>query len=281
MSRFPEHDLWVLSREESRAIDEVWSRRWGLPTLILMENAGVQTAVVAERMLQASRLASAVIVCGGGSNAGDGLSAARHLANADLDVRIVLGREPSTLTGDAAVMWRAAEAAGVHWSIWDGRSGLLTERERRAGALIVDAVLGTGPSGPLRERSAAVAFIRAINAVRRTASQRGRAASRRVATTGRVRVLAVDVPSGMNAQTGEGLGVECVRADTTVTFVGVKRGMLTPSGMKACGGVVVADIGIPDACVGLARSGRRGAGGRAREARGKAGKLAGGFRRRD
>jgi NAD(P)H-hydrate epimerase len=274
-------NLWVLSRDESRAVDEVWSRRWGLPTIILMENAGVQTGVVAEQMLRASRLGCIVAVCGGGSNGGDGLSAARHLINADVDVRIVLGQDPSTLTGDTAVMWRAAAAAGVPWSLWDGRTGLLTPRERRAGALIVDAVLGTGPSGPLREHSTPVALIRAINAARRTGTRRGRAASRRLATTGRVRVLAVDVPSGMDAQTGEGLGVECVRADTTVTFVGVKRGMLTPSGMKACGGVVVADIGIPDTCVGLARSGRRGAGGRVREAQGKAGKLTGGFRRRD
>jgi hydroxyethylthiazole kinase-like uncharacterized protein yjeF len=271
----------VLSRDESRAVDAVWARRWGLPTIILMENAGVQTAGVALEMLRAARLRRAVIVCGGGSNAGDGLSAARHLDSAGVDVRIVLGRDPALLSGDAAVMWRAARAAGLRWSVWNGLGGVLTPRERRAGVLIIDAVLGTGPSGPLRADSTPVGLIAAINAARWPAARGRRASARRSGPAGRVRVLAVDVPSGMDAQTGQGLGVESVRADRTVTFVGVKLGMLSPAGRRACGRIVVAQIGVPDLCVRLARSGRMRPGHLTRGGQGKAGKLSGSLRRRD
>ncbi|MCC6739080.1 MAG: NAD(P)H-hydrate epimerase [Planctomycetia bacterium] len=196
---------------EKRAIEEA-----GIPAIVLMENAGRAVASEAERMAPTGRI---VAVCGRGNNAGDGFAAARHLDIAGRDVRVLVF-EPSRLAGDALVNYRALRFSRVE--LVEAAAGPDAVRSAVAGAsLVLDAVFGTGLSGPLREPWPAV--VEAMNAPG-------------------VPILAVDVPSGLDADTGSTLGA-AVRAARTVTFHAPKAGFA--AARPFTGDVVVAAIGIP------------------------------------
>jgi NAD(P)H-hydrate epimerase len=213
--------MTFLSRDAARAVDEIAIRDYHLPGLVLMENAGRGTA---EWLRTLGATSPVVICCGKGNNGGDGFVIARHLELQGLTVEVVLCCDPADLTGDARVNADVVTAAGIpHWQLGrDGTVADLTARLTRAG-WIVDALLGTGAQGAPREPLAGV--IRAINTARRP-------------------VLAVDLPSGLDANTGETAG-ECVRAQYTATFVAPKRGFAVPSALAWTGTVQVIDIGIP------------------------------------
>jgi NAD(P)H-hydrate epimerase len=165
-----------------------------------------------------------MICCGKGNNGGDGFVIARHLELQGLTVEVAICCDPSSLTGDARVNHEVLTAAGIPcWQLErDGTVANLAARLTRAG-WIVDALLGTGAQGAPREPLAGV--IRAINAAGRP-------------------VMAVDLPSGLDANTGETPG-ECVRAQYTATFVAPKRGFAVPGVSAWTGTVQVIDIGIP------------------------------------
>jgi NAD(P)H-hydrate epimerase len=196
-----------------RALDEWAIRQRRIPSLDLMERAGAGLArVVAAR----ARGGEIVVVCGKGNNGGDGLVAARHLDEDGHAVRVLLLGAREELTGDAkANLERLSRVAADEFA---------PQRLEGAGA-IVDAILGTGSAGA--PRGAAAAAITAIN------DARGRAA-----------VVACDVPSGVDASTGEIAGV-AVAADATVTFHAAKPGLWIAPGKAHSGQVTVVDIGIP------------------------------------
>lgn len=196
---------------EKRAIEEA-----GIPAIALMENAGRAVAEEAGRMAPAGLIA---IVCGRGNNGGDGFAAARHLDNRGRAVR-VLAIDPARLEGDALANYRALRFTRAE--VVEGAARPEDVRRAAAGAsLVVDAVFGTGLSGDLREPWPAV--LEAINAAGAP-------------------VLAVDVPSGLDADTGRPLGA-AVRAARTVTFHAPKAGFA--AARPFTGDVAVADIGIP------------------------------------
>lgn len=213
--------MTFLTREAARAVDEIAIREYHLPGLVLMENAG---RGVAEWLRELAPTPPVHICCGKGNNGGDGFVIARHLELFGIAVEVVICGDPAGLTGDARVNYEVVTAAGIPcWTL--GRDGSLADlatRLTRAG-WIVDALLGTGAQGAPREPLAGV--IRAINAAARP-------------------VLAVDLPSGLDADTGETPG-ECVRADSTATFVALKQGFATPGAPALTGEVRVIDIGIP------------------------------------
>lgn len=189
-----------------------------IPSILLMERAGL--AAAQEILASHPGAREAVVVTGTGSNGGDGMVVARHLAEAGLSVRVLApGAEPPR-TPDAAAMTAVAASIGIHVEALDSGSG-----PPSAEAIVVDALLGTGARGALREPAA--------SAVRWMAAHEGP-------------VVALDVPSGVEADTGRAAG-DCVRADLTVTFHGDLVGLRVTPGAQMAGRVVVADIGVPSA----------------------------------
>jgi len=203
---------------ERRAVQEA-----GLPTLLLMEHAGRAVAHVTWKVLRERGGTRVAVVCGKGNNGGDGLCAARHLANAGLSVRVYLLARDQDLEGDAATNLRALRAAGVEV---DNVVGAVDTALRAVGAsadVVVDAIFGTGFRGSPMGLAA-----RAIEAINDCG----------------LPVVAVDVPSGLDADTGRVEG-PCVRARVTVTMGLPKVGLLVYPGAAYCGEVVVADLGLP------------------------------------
>ncbi|WP_044564065.1 bifunctional ADP-dependent NAD(P)H-hydrate dehydratase/NAD(P)H-hydrate epimerase [Azospirillum sp. B4] len=192
----------------------------GVPGIVLMENAG---RAVAGEVMARWGVRPVAVLCGPGNNGGDGFVAARLLAAAGWPVRLALLGDLDRLTGDAAL------AAAAWVEIWGRDAVLPAEPGVMAGAgIVIDALFGAGLTRPLAGLAA--------DLVAAMAEARGRGAV----------VVAVDVPSGLDGDTGCSVGDVMVRADVTVTFFREKPGHLLLPGRVACGATVVADIGIPD-----------------------------------
>ncbi|MBI2921676.1 MAG: NAD(P)H-hydrate epimerase [Planctomycetes bacterium] len=208
-----------LTREEMRAADRRAIEVAGIPAIALMENAGRAVAEEAVRMAPRGPVA---LVCGRGSNGGDGFVAARHLDNRGVAVRVV-ALEAGRLEGEALLNYRALKFTGAAVSE-HAPSDLEGIRAAVAGsALVVDAIFGTGLSGPLREPFPAL--IEELNSLG-------------------LPILAVDIPSGLDCDTGLPLGA-AIRASRTLTMHAPKVGFSRGCGPGHTGTVAVADIGIP------------------------------------
>jgi ADP-dependent NAD(P)H-hydrate dehydratase / NAD(P)H-hydrate epimerase len=205
---------------EMREIDRTAIEVLGVPSLTLMDRAG--RAVAEAALALASAKGRFVVVCGGGNNGGDGYVAARLLRGAGRDVRVLSLVPAERLSPDARAVREQAERAGVAVD----EAGELAALEAGVGDVVVDAILGTGLA-----RAPEGAFAGAIALVE-------------AARVAGARVLAVDVPSGLSADTGRPLG-PCVQADRTVTFGFQKRGLVLYPGARLAGEVSVADIGLP------------------------------------
>ena len=199
---------------ESRAIDEV-----GIPGIVLMERAGV--AAAHEILARYPDATAVTVLCGAGSNGGDGFVVARHLHAAGLAVEVFLTGAHARLTGDARTSFEIARRLGipVHEQVAPAR---LRRGVRRAD-VVVDALLGTGFTGSPRPGAAAL-----IEAVGAAAGE----------------VVALDVPSGVDSSTGAVQGA-AVHARLTISFHAPKVGLVVAPGRFHAGDVVVADIGIP------------------------------------
>lgn len=213
-----------LTRAEVREVDRRAIEEFGVPGIVLMENAGRNAAMLLHERAPAARLA---IVCGKGNNAGDGFVIARHLANLGHDVRLLLACDPSEYRGDAAVNWRVVETMRLPVTVLATASREEWERALAGADWIVDALLGTGATGA--PRAAIATAIEAVNAV---------------AARDHSGVFAVDLPSGLDCDTGEAPGA-CIRANLTATFVAPKVGFGRPEAARWLGEVHVLDIGAP------------------------------------
>jgi len=214
------------SREEVRMLDSLAIRELGMPGLSLMENAGYYAAREAFALLGGADDECVVVFAGRGNNGGDGFVIARLLAWWDVaDVRVVLLGEADQVMDDARANLDYLDAAAVPWEEAASEEAATRAVRDAAGAgLVVDAVLGTGLSGAVR--GSAAAFIDALNCA------------------GARAILAVDTPSGLDANTGEPLGA-AVHASVTVTFAAAKAGFFSGRGREHTGRLVVADIGLP------------------------------------
>lgn len=216
-------NLRPMSREELRGLD-ARAEAIGLPTVVLMENAG-RGAAAWLRERAAGPSARVAIICGPGNNGGDGAVAARHLDGWGFAVRVVWLAAPERLRGDAATQWRILDAAGIRQESWtdDPLDPARLDGLFAAADWVVDALLGTGLTrpveGPLRV---------AIEAMNRAGKP----------------VVALDLPSGLDADTGHPLGA-AVRATATLTFAAAKRGFSAPGAAACTGDVAVVDIGLP------------------------------------
>jgi NAD(P)H-hydrate epimerase len=202
-----------LTREQVRNVDRLAVEKYKIPGIVLMENAARGAA---EAAIDMYRQGSILIVCGGGNNGGDGLAVTRHLHNRGKDVTIALATDPAKYHGDALANWQIVQAMGLKTIPADKIATLKP-------ALIVDAIFGTGlteaPRPPFAEIVAAIAALVAP-------------------------VLAIDIPSGLDCDTGKPPG-PCVIATRTITFVAEKVGFATEEAKKYLGQVIVGDIGCP------------------------------------
>jgi NAD(P)H-hydrate epimerase len=213
-----------LSRAEVRDVDRRAIADFGLPGIVLMENAGRNAAALLAELCPQGPVA---IVCGKGNNAGDGFVIARHLETMDLEPRLLLAAAADGYAGDAAVNHGVAVKAGLPIVPLAEAGPADWTRELAGAAWIVDALLGTGATGAARGGIAVA--IEAINAIR---------------ARGEARVFAVDLPSGLDCDSGLPLG-PCVLADVTGTFVARKQGFDRRESEAYTGRVHVLDIGVP------------------------------------
>ncbi len=197
-----------------RELDRLAIQERGIPGYTLMSRAGAASFdALRQRWPGANRI---VVVCGAGNNAGDGYVVAALARRAGMEVRVLTLSDPENLKGDALTAYRDAQAAEA--PIGEFEPTALNDAE-----VIVDAILGTG-----LEREVAGAWRDAIHAIE--AQPAG--------------ILAIDIPSGLHADTGAVLGA-AVRADLTVTFIGLKQGLFTGQGPTCCGTVRFDDLGVP------------------------------------
>ncbi|MBN2058319.1 MAG: NAD(P)H-hydrate epimerase [Candidatus Saganbacteria bacterium] len=208
----------TISVKQAQKFDQDAQKKLGIPSVILMENAGRGVAEEALRLIKGS--GPVVIVCGTGNNGGDGLVAARHLLNAGLRVEVMIVGKLSKLKPDPKTNYAILKRIGAAGPAC--RQAGFTRRLPQRASLIIDALFGLGLNADIREPYASI--IDRIN-------------------DHKAPVLSVDVPSGLDADTGRRLG-RAVKAKRTVTFVAAKKGFFKSDGPKYCGRIVVRDIGI-------------------------------------
>lgn len=205
-----------VTADEMRKIDELTIREFQIDVLILMENAGRATATLATRMLDETPLGKRIAsLVGGGNNGGDGMVAARHLANWGAEVDVIVGTARDRVKNVPLRQLQILEKMGLPI--------LFNDYDLRNYDLLVDGLIGYGLEGNPRERIATM-----IN----DANKSGRP------------ILAVDLPSGMNATTGE-IYEPCIKAASTITLALPKAGFLVPESSDYLGDLYVADISIP------------------------------------
>jgi len=209
---------WILSAEEMKACDQQAVEALALPSLCLMENAGRACADAVLDHLEEEGGAHVTVCCGAGNNGGDGYVVARCLVNAGIEVTVLSTVPGARVKGDAAVMRTVVERMGVEILDIDDESELPDLRETD---LLVDALLGTGATGAPHGVTA-----RLMAAI----------------SDGQVPVWSIDVPSGVDATTGEVPGV-VIQAAHTLTMASPKRGLLLPPGRDFTGELSVVDIG--------------------------------------
>lgn len=216
----------ILTAAEMGEIDRLSSERAGIPGLKLMENAGRHVAEALLREFPKLTRARISILCGKGNNGGDGFVAARYLRQHELEPTVALFASPAELADDARVNYEVLRQAGGTVEILPTASDWYARRARLLDCdILIDALLGTGLTGPVRGLFAEV--IAAINAHH-----------------DHYRVVAVDIPSGVPSDSGEAVG-EAVWADLTVTFTAPKIGQIFPPNCERVGKLVVVSIGSP------------------------------------
>lgn len=223
-----------LTRAQSRAVDEIAIGEFGMLGLVLMENAGRNCAEFISTTL-ATRPASQdwpiLICCGKGNNGGDGFVIARHLMNAGYEPTVVLWAESPELAGDAAANYAIlakmrAQIVCLGDDAWNSALAAVPQGK----VILIDALLGTGAKGePRAPYAQAIAWINSLNGL----------------------VFAIDLPSGLDADTGQA-SQNTISADFTLTFVTQKSGFCSDRAKPYLGHVQVIDIGVPRAVIDLA-----------------------------
>ncbi len=213
---------------EMRAYDRLAIEELGLPGVVLMENAGAGATSIALTLLDSPAGARVLVACGPGQNGGDGWVVARRLANAGCDVHVASTVAIDALRGDSAIHARVAVLMGVAHEVVDEPEDPRWRLQLERADLVVDALLGTGAQGLPR---GAVRF--AIEAIVARAGE-----------PGAPRILALDLPSGLDADTGARPGL-CIRAHATATFAAQKTGFDGPGAIDFLGAVHVVDLGLP------------------------------------
>ena len=208
-----------LSVEQSRQIDWIAKDQGHIPGIVLMENAG---RGITECLLK-RKPKSVLVCCGRGNNGGDGFVIARHLDQAGIPVRVILFANPRDLLGDAFLNYSMIYHSDIPLDLFPkvGEEGFRKQLEEVD--WVVDALVGTGQKGSLRPP---------FDMAAKMINQSGK------------KVLAVDIPSGMDADTGE-ITEPTIKANLTVTMVTPKCGFSNPKAKANLGELEIVGIGLP------------------------------------
>jgi hydroxyethylthiazole kinase-like uncharacterized protein yjeF len=215
----------ILTAAEMQRIDRLTTERYGVPSLTLMENAGRGCVeFLAERFAPLAEQ-KIVILCGKGNNGGDGMVVARLLRDRGLQPTVLLLADPQGLKGNAQVNWQRLGASVPPEVVADSAAWHQRLPGIQDATLLVDALFGTGLTKPLEGF-----FAEIVHDINEKFPQ--------------AQVMAVDLPSGVSADSGELIG-DCVRADASVTLTAPKRAHVFPPACQRVGEWVVKDIGTP------------------------------------
>jgi len=215
----------AMTRQQVQSIDRWAMDELGIAGVVLMENAGRDCAELAIGLLHDVEKPSVTIFCGVGNNGGDGYVITRHLLNNGFEVRTVICADVDKIKGDAKANLDILHKMNCSVEIMDMQGCMFGQVSSfcNGADLVIDCIFGTGLAGELREPYGEL--IEAIN-------EQG------------IDILAVDIPSGLDCDTGEPLGT-AIEAMCTVTFVAVKKGfVVNESSQQYTGEIFVADIGI-------------------------------------
>ena len=207
-----------VTADEMKKIDREAQEIRGIPSVVLMENAGRVALEVALDMLAKEKIKKVICICGKGNNGGDGFVVARHLINNGIESEVFLLGNPEDLKGDAKTNYDILKKMKVIIREIATKDDI--EEALKKASLLIDAMLGTGLSGEVKEPYKSV--IKYIN-------ESGKP------------VLALDIPSGLDATEGKVLGT-CVKATKTVTFAFPKTGFIKNDGPNHTGEVIIRDI---------------------------------------
>ncbi len=217
------HDMnnWLtLSRDQIRELDRRAIEEFGIPGILLMESAG---RGIAEFLLSLPIQDEVMICCGKGNNAGDGFVVARYLNNWNIPAHILLFAHPEELKGDAKINYEIAVKTALPITQVNDKNfdAVVTDKLSHAN-WIVDAMVGTG----LRDRIHSF-YLRVIQVINESSAK----------------IVAVDIPSGLDCDTGQPLGI-AIEADYTLSIAGYKKGFANPEAKKFLGEIQVIDIGL-------------------------------------
>ncbi len=214
----------ILSAAQMREADRYTIDEIGIPSLVLMENAGRQVVAAIEATFEATLSGRVAVLCGRGNNGGDGFVVARTLLQRGIDAAVFVVGALAEVKGDGRVNLEILGRLGVTVvEVNDEQSWELHFSEISKCSLIVDAIFGTG-------LTTAVAGMMETVIADLNASD--------------IPVVAIDLPSGLSADTPQLVG-DCIEASMTVTLAAPKLPLVLPPGEARCGDVVIADIGIP------------------------------------
>lgn len=215
----------LVTAKEMKALDVQAQNDYAMPGILLMDNAAQAVAEAVHEALTALEGERVVIFCGGGNNGGDGLGAARWLQSYGVSVRaFIVGAALDAVQGDAALeLAMFTKAGGRVEALSTEDDWVLAELAASKADVLVDALLGTGFHGELEGD-----VLRACELLNKSEKY----------------ILAVDVPTGVNADNGA-VSENAVRADHTVTIALVKTGLLLYPGREYCGDIELADISMP------------------------------------
>lgn len=210
--------------KQMREIDEEAIRSYKIPRLILMEHAGLEVAKAAIKNLDnAGKFKKIFIFCGTGFNGGDGMVAARHLYNWGYKIVIYLVGDESKCKKETLSNLNILKKLDIEINKF--KSTVVSSLKKRLAYadLIIDAILGIGLKGKVRKPL--TGLIKCLN-------------------ESNLPIISVDVPSGLDSDTGKICGT-CIRAKETVTFAAPKKGFFLENGPHRVGEVILRDIGIP------------------------------------
>ena len=214
----------LITGNDMKKIDQWVESEQSIPSLLLMENAGRSVVQVVQELSERKGRGNYVFLVGKGNNGGDALVAARHLYQQGAEIKLFLLFKPDEFKGIVKENWQFIEGLGIKWHyLNDDNSFYLFKLCLNNCDMVIDGILGTGLRDSLQGN-----IFRAIEALHVSGAP----------------VLAIDVPSGVDADNGR-IEELCVKADYTVTFVWPKRGLVLYPAKKYVGHLIIADISIP------------------------------------
>ncbi|MBU0469040.1 MAG: NAD(P)H-hydrate epimerase [Candidatus Omnitrophica bacterium] len=208
--------------KQIQKIDDIAINKYGIASVVLMENAGRAVSQEVKRMLPKNKKAKAIIICGSGNNAGDGFVVARHLNEMNVDVKVFMLGRASNLKNDAKINYEIVKKLKIPIKEFKNVVERMIDDIKKAD-VVVDAIFGVGLNRELKGT-----FFDAVEVINKFSKK----------------VVSIDIPTGLDGTNGTVYGI-CIKADKTITFSLPKKGFFCGQGRKFTGKVVIVDIGIP------------------------------------